>query len=94
MKVYRIYTEMTNRKAIEGMVAESFEGFTTFRARGYWAGERENSLVIEIATYDEAKVYDLARIIGQANHQEAVMVTVSEATGMLVIPDGANVEMN
>ena len=79
--MFRIYTEDVNREEIERIVSARFEGFTEIPAIGFWQGQRENSLVIEISTSDVDAVKDIAESIRVFNHQTSVMVTESaEAT--------------
>ena len=79
--MFRIYTEDLDRAGIERIVSARFEGFTEISAIGFWQGQRENSLVIEISTSDADKVNEIAESIRVFNHQTSVMVTESaEAT--------------
>jgi hypothetical protein len=74
--VYRLFTEDKNRKEIEAIVGRYFDGFTVIPATGYWKGERERSLIIEISseTDEESSVRLLAGEIKQYNHQQAVLI--------------------
>ena len=73
---YRILTENVGKDKIEKIIAERFEGFTLYKAEGFWRLQKEDSLVIEIEAEiaAESKVNEVARAIKSANHQEAVMV--------------------
>ena len=74
--IFRIYTEDLNRDEIEKIVAAEFEDFTEIPAVGYFHGQKENSLVIEIVgRVDPAKVENVAEAIRESNRQQAVMVT-------------------
>ena len=82
--MYRIYTEDLNREQIEAILASSFDSFTVLPATGYWEGQRENSLVIELDTNDKSSVVASAGRIKQQNHQEAILITEVKETRMLV----------
>jgi uncharacterized membrane-anchored protein YitT (DUF2179 family) len=73
---FRIYTEDRNQERIEEILRKSFEGFTIYKAEGYWRLQKENSLIIEILGESEAieKINQVAREIKEANNQQAVLV--------------------
>lgn len=74
----RILTEDKNRKLIVSLVSLYFEGFTIIPSIGFWKGEREKALTIEIATdnpkEDYKKAKKIAEIIKLFNEQETVLV--------------------
>lgn len=74
--LFRIYTEDKNRPEVERIVTEQFDGFTLIGAAGYWQGEREQSLIVEIVApiNDAPKVFTVASAIKRANKQQAVLV--------------------
>ena len=74
--LYRIYTENKNPKTIEKIASKHFEGFTIFKAEGFWRLQKENSLILEIEApkVDKNKINKLAKAIKKANAQEAVLV--------------------
>ena len=74
--LYRIYTENKNPKTIEKIASKHFEGFTIFKAKGFWRLQKENSSILEIEApkIKKAKINKLAKEIKEANNQEAVMV--------------------
>ena len=74
--LYRIYTENKNQKAIEKIVSKAFEGFTIFKAKGFWRLQAEKSLIIEIEspTIDRKAVNKIAKDIKESNKQESVLV--------------------
>jgi len=87
--VYRIYTENKGRDAeiAEVMEAWGYDGFTIIRTDGYWKGQSERSLIIEIviqasrdpfADYQQIKA--IARDIGIRLEQEEVLTTMQECT--------------
>lgn len=84
MKVYRIYTENTQRarKQIMDTVSHEFDGFTVFDAVGYWNGIPEKSMVIEIIAGGSNQVKDTVRALAwrirEIGGQECVMMTVQD----------------
>jgi hypothetical protein len=75
--LYRIFTENKNKAKVESIVAEHFPGFTIYEADGYWEGQKEKSLIIEIMTdvlADVISVKAIARDIKIANKQQAVLI--------------------
>lgn len=85
MKLFRIYTENKDRKAIELEVGLLFPGFTILQATGHWQGTREYSLVIEILApwTDEPLIHTVARQIRARNKQQAVLVTRQDVDAFL-----------
>ena len=82
MKVYTLYCGC-NIPASTQTVSDSdminflksqtlFEGLTVFKGHGFWKGEFENSFLIEIATDDAEKVYQLAKLYQLKFSQESV----------------------
>ena len=84
--LFRIYTENKNREWLEEFVSRTFKGFTIIEATGYWKGERERSLLIEIAALPHYKpvVEALASTIAYQNKQEACLVLAIPADAELV----------
>jgi hypothetical protein len=76
--VYKIYTQKFAN--VPEIVSRYFEGFTLFEGKGYWKGEGEESLVVEVVTGDRANVYAMAREIKEVNKQECVLVVASATT--------------
>jgi hypothetical protein len=65
------FSEADRRAVIDASTA-SFDCFTVIDADGYFRGRSVATLVIKIATDDEASVEELARCLGQILEQEAV----------------------
>lgn len=76
--LFRIFTENVNKDGIADITSKQFDGFTMLEGVGYWKGERENSLVVEIVAPDtrdsHERVNTIAREIKQANKQQAVLL--------------------
>jgi len=72
---YRIYTE--DIQGTEDIIAQHFGAFTVIPTRGYFGGEPEHSIIIEIVGYvaDRPLVNRVARIIAEENEQRLVLVT-------------------
>lgn len=72
--VYRIYTEDADRRAVVEAVTGKFESFTLQPTTGYYKGEQENSIVIEIVDAKEDDVEAVAQSIRAINGQKSVLV--------------------
>lgn len=83
--LYRIFTEDVNRQTVVHMVSQSFDGFTVYSTIGYWKGEREHSLTIEISgKVSKAKVFKLAKAIKIYNKQQNVLIQMVKESSKLV----------
>lgn len=82
MRQYRIYTEA--KPNVEALASKIFDGFTVYKAVGYWKGKKESSIVIEVLSESldidatEYKVNHLVSVIKRVNEQEAVLVSVQD----------------
>jgi len=83
---YRIYTEDLNLDLIETAASIRFDSFSITHQTGYWHGQSEPSIVIEVlGTHaDSGKVQSLALWIKAKNNQEAVLVTRETVSGQLI----------
>lgn len=76
--LYRLYIGSNNNtkeletNRIVGLVSNKFEGFTAYEALGYWQGNAERSLIVEIETLKSKLVVELARILCRELQQQAV----------------------
>lgn len=83
---YRILTENKNKTQIAEIVSRRFEGFTLLDGQGYWKGNSEGSLVVEIDC-DKKKEKDIrfiAQRIKLANKQEAVLVQKIKSESVII----------
>lgn len=73
---FRIYTENKNLKEIEKILSKHFEGFTIYKAAGFWRLQKEKVLVIEILGQSKIikEINAAAKEIKKQNSQEAVLV--------------------
>lgn len=78
MIIYRLYAENINKDKIREIVSKRFDEFTMIEAQGYWKGNKENNLVIEIVAdkfyVNAILIKEIAREICEMNKQERVMV--------------------
>lgn len=82
--LYRLFTENVNTAKTAKLVGEYFPGFTIIQAVGFWNGQPENSLIIEIDSEHALEVCILAERIRRQNNQETVLVQQIEAHSVLV----------
>ena len=75
---YRVHTEHVSHV----LVGRYFDGFSIVRAQGYYAGEAEASVIIEIigTEADNAKVLSLARDIREQYRQAEVWIASDDVT--------------
>lgn len=78
MKLYRIYTE-DKGKVPEQLARQYLDAFTVYSGFGFWKGNDETCLVIEVLDNSPLgpighKVIALAKRIKEMNEQEAVFV--------------------
>ncbi len=78
--LYRILTEDKNRPAIVDIVRKHFDGFTLIPAIGYWQGQEERSLIIEIDTPTKCAMHIVADEIAYVNKQQAVIMQEIDST--------------
>jgi hypothetical protein len=73
-KVYRICTEDLNRAEVLRLAGATFDSFTLQPTTGYFRGEPEDSIVLEIVQAEEKNVEELATNIRRLNGQKSVLV--------------------
>lgn len=74
--LHRLFIEDVNRGALIDLVSSYFDGFSVREQIGYWQGQAEKSLLIEVITDKTAAVYELAGKIKALNCQESVLVEI------------------
>ena len=74
--LYRIFTEDTNRSRIEELCSNFFDAFTLISAQGFWKGNKENSLIVEVVDDNDItdQINNLALAIKRDNKQEAMLI--------------------
>ena len=79
---FRIYTENKNCEGLQALVGTFFKGFTIFEAQGFYKGELEGSLVIEIIAPIREEIASDIEFLGSEichyNDQERVLITKEE----------------
>ena len=79
MILYRIYTEDKNRDEIEQRVSQNTVGYTVLTGTGYWKGDREACLIIEVLGGETRdNVLQIAAWIKEHNEQDSVAVIEQE----------------
>jgi hypothetical protein len=73
-KIHRIYTEDVNRKALIELTVDTFDNFTVQPTTGYYQGEPEDSIVLEIVGANVQAIGKLAQKIRAMNGQKSVLV--------------------
>lgn len=58
----------------ETIVSELFDSFTIIHATGYWKGQEEKSLIIEIVDADPKTVLACVELINHINNQECCLI--------------------
>jgi hypothetical protein len=71
-----LFTEDINHDNIIRLANLYFDGFTAYKANGYWKGQAEPSCVIETITDNTKLFYKLANAIKTINKQESVLVEI------------------
>ena len=71
---HRILTEDINRPLIVDILTKYFDSFTIVPQVGYWKGQAERSLSIELIGASEKDVLRASEEIRIANSQEAIIV--------------------
>lgn len=88
--LYRILTEDKGKKYdkfIVGIVLTRFEGFNISRKTGYYKGQQEKSLVIEIDTLRDDNrqgILSIARAIKDYLKQECILIQAIDSDSRLV----------
>ncbi len=83
---FRIYTEDKQKDKIERILSNQCDGFTIYKAEGFWRLQYENTLMIEILGDSDTgdRVHSAAQELKEENNQEAVLVQKSNNTNWLV----------
>lgn len=71
--IHRLYTEQKSEKAIVRLISERFENFTLQPVTGYYAGQSEKSILVEIAGATPSAISKLAARIKKMNGQKSIL---------------------
>jgi len=85
--LYRIFTEDKNRQVLlDRIISPMFDSFTVIPCQGYWNGESENSIIIEISCNNslKPKIKALCQHIRVWNGQESVLLQEVSVTSELL----------
>ena len=81
--IYKLYIGSNNKtkkleskKAIK-LASKNFDGFTIYKGIGYWKGNGEKCLIMEIETKGKNNILNLAKVLAQKLEQEAVAVAIN-----------------
>jgi len=78
-------TKKLEIEKIEKIVAAHFEGFTASEVIGYWRGNKERSLKVEIITdINPAEIARIARELKAKLDQESIMVEIIDSNCMFI----------
>lgn len=73
-------TKTLETQNICAIVSEHFEGFTTEQVTGYWRGQKEDTLKVEIVTdSSDSKIVALCKELRVKLSQEAIMLEIVES---------------
>lgn len=65
-------TGVVEKDKIVNEVSKVFDGFTCYPATGYWKGNKEKSLIVEIETGEKKKVQSMILRLKRELRQEAI----------------------
>lgn len=78
--IHRIYTESKNERQIVRLASVRFSSFTVQPTAGYYQGERERSIVLEVVGARQRDVDELAESIRRMNGQKSVLIVKTRGT--------------
>lgn len=73
-------TKELEKSKIENILSKSFDGFTAYEVVGYWKGNKERTLKIEII--DERPASDLAKVakrLKKGLNQESILMEIVQS---------------
>ena len=91
MQKIRLYVGANNttkeleRSKIETVLNRHYEGYSAFEIVGYWHGERERTLMIEILNEEPAPVHaKVAKEIKKECEQDAVLLEITDVNATFI----------
>ena len=63
--------KLENKKAIK-LIASQFQGFTAYKGLGYWQGNPEKNLIVEIETTNKKKIIKTVDLLKKKLKQQAI----------------------
>lgn len=67
-------TKKLEKAKIHRIINKFYDGYSATEIRGYWKGIPEETMKIEILDGNDKKIKEMASILGEELHQEAVLV--------------------
>jgi hypothetical protein len=71
--INRLYTEQKNKRVITRLLSEHFESFTLQPATGYYKGNSEKTIVVEIVGGRRSAIRHVAERIKKMNGQKSIL---------------------
>ena len=78
-------TKKLERDKIESVLNDHYEGYSAFEIVGYWKGEREKTLMIEVLSEEPGAVHaKVAKELKKECEQEAVLLEITEVNATFI----------
>jgi hypothetical protein len=71
--IHRLYTEQKNKRLITRLLSEHFESFTLQPVTGYYQGNSEKAIVVEIIGARPSAIRKVADQIKKMNGQKSIL---------------------
>jgi hypothetical protein len=71
--IHRLYTEQKNKRLITRLLKEHFESFTLQPVTGYYRGNSEKAIVVEIVGATPSAIRKVAEQIKKMNGQKSIL---------------------
>src|SRR3954470_19487635 len=71
--IHRLYTEQKNTRVITRLLNEQFDSFTLQGVTGYYKGNSEKSIVVEIVGAKPSSIRKVAARIKKMNGQKSIL---------------------
>jgi hypothetical protein len=71
--IHRLYTERKNKRLIIRLLGEHFESFTLQPVTGYYQGNSEKAIVVEIVGATPSAIRKVAAQIKKMNGQKSIL---------------------
>jgi hypothetical protein len=74
--IHRLYTEQKNTRVITKLLNEQFDSFTLQGVTGYYKGNSEKSIVVEIVGAKPSSIRKVAERIKKMNGQKSILTII------------------
>jgi hypothetical protein len=71
--IHRLYTEQKNKRVITRLLSEHFQSFTLQPVTGYYRGNSEKAIVVEIVGATPLTIRKVAEQIKKMNGQKSIL---------------------